>query len=145
MKPMSDRTWNAGYAFHSFSVITTDKEFAFSRRIVPSPATGSNLSAVYTPHIQESLINGVLQGRRQTDPKGASALSNVKMWKLASDILALVDIPGLREALQLSTCRKIKDSKVFEERRRVKEETRTEALKRWIRNVDDEFEVQPES
>ena len=139
MKPLSERTWNAGYAFHAFSVRTTNKEFAFSRRLIPSPAAGSNLSAVYAPKLQESLINGVLQGRKQNDPRGASALSNARMWKLTSSVLALVGAVELKEALQLSSYRRIKDAEAFRDRRCVKEETKTEALQGWVRNVDDGF------
>ncbi len=145
MEPVSGRNWNAGYAFHAFNVVTTEKEFAFSRRRVPSPAAGSNLSAVCTPHLQECLINGVLEGRKQTDPSGGSALCNAHMWRVASNVMALIDMPILQNILQLSTYRRMKDSEAFEDRRQVKEETKNEALSGWVRNVEDDFKVQPGS
>ena len=138
---MSGRKWNAGYAFHAFNVLTTDKEFAFSRRLVSSPAAGSNLSAVYTPHLQECLINGVLQGRKQTDSRGGSALCNAQMWRVASSVAARMGIPILQDVLQLPSYRGLKSSETLEDRKQVKEETKIEALKGWVRNIEDDFEV----
>ena len=145
MKPVSDKTWNTGYAFHAFDIRTTDKEFAFSRRNISSPAAGSNVSAVDTPlSVQESLINGVLQGRRQTDPQGGSALCNAHMWEVASKIVAWTKTPELLITMQIPTYRRLKEAKLLTERRQVKEETRAEALKGWVRNVEDNFGVQHE-
>lgn len=145
MKPVSGRTWNAGYEFHAFHVVTTVEEFAFSRRRASSPVAGSNLSAVCTPNLQESLINGVLEGRKQTDPRGGSALCDAHLWRVASNAMGSIKTPMLQNILQLSTYRRIKDSEAFEDRRQVKEQTKTEALSGWIRNVEDDFEVQPGS
>lgn len=145
MEPMSSRTWNGGYAFHAFNVVTTEREFAFSRRRVPSPAAGSNLSVVYTPRLQECLINGVLEGRKQTDPSGGSALCDAHMWRVASNVMALIDMPILQNILRLSTYRRMKNSEAFEYRKQVKDETKNEALSGWVRNVEDDFGVQPES
>ena len=144
MKPLSDKTWNAGYAFHAFDVLTTDKEFTFSRRSVSSPAAGSNLSAVYTPWVQEFLINGVLQGRKQTDSRGGSALCNVRMWKAASKVVPWTKTPETLIMVQMPTYRELKEAEILAARRQVKEEARTEALKGWIRNVDDDFGVRYE-
>ena len=51
---------------------------------------GCNISGVWTLGLQETLINGVLQGRKQTDPKGASALSKAKIWELFLELHKLV-------------------------------------------------------
>ncbi len=142
MKPVSGRVWNAGYAFRPFVVLATDQEFDFSRRRVSSPAAGSNVSAVYAPRMQESLINGVLQGRKQTDRRGGSALCNANMWNVASSVMAMMEISALRELSLLSTYRGMKNSEALEDRRGVKEETKIEALSGWIRNIEDDFEIQ---
>ncbi len=142
MKPLSGRAWSAGYAFHAFNVVMTDKEFSFSRLHVPSPAAGSNVSAVCTQHLHESVINGVLQGRKQTDPRGASALCNVRMWEVASSVVESIETYALQDKSKLSTYRRIKNSELFEDRRGVKEEAKAEVLKGWVRNVKDDFEVQ---
>ena len=142
MESMSGRVWNADYAFHPFSVLATDKEFDFSRRNVSSPAAGSNVSAVYTPHVEESLINGVLQGRKPTDPRGGSAFSNARMWKAASSVMTMMEISALRELSQFSTYREVKGSKSLADRRQVKEQTKIVALRGWVRNIEDDFDVQ---
>ena len=144
LEPVSNKTWNAGYAFHAFDVRTTDEEFAFSRRSVSLPAAGSNLSAVYNPWLQESLINGVLQGRKQNDPRGGSALCNALMWKAASKVVAWTKTPDLLITMRIPTYRELKEADVLAERRQIKEETRAEALKGWVRNVNDDFDVRHE-
>ena len=50
----------------------------------------SNLAAVHTANASEILINGVLQGRPQLDPRGASCVSRRKMWYSAIEIAETV-------------------------------------------------------
>lgn len=86
MQPIADRIWGDGHAFHPFRVRTTNLDFSYSRRNAMANSKGEskgcNISVVWTLGLQETLINGVLQGRKQTDPKGASALSKAKIWEL---------------------------------------------------------------
>ena len=58
----------------------------------------SNLCAVVTPQKQEILINGVLQGRKQEDPRGASCVSRRKMWEAAEATLARNGMEALQRA-----------------------------------------------
>lgn len=145
MKPVGRKRWTTEYAFHPFKVRTTDKEFVFSRRSSISVSTkvkGSNTSAVFTPRMQETLINGVLQGRKQCDVKGGSILCNERMWEVVFEVAVFLRIPVLNNVLQRSIYSKVKDAEAFEDRRHVKSDTRSLALKGWIPNSGDDFEVQ---
>jgi tRNA-specific adenosine deaminase 1 len=108
------RSEETGYRFEPFEILTTDKEFAFSRRrgsppdqkLVPSSHsttwTATLPSASASSGIEESLIGGVLQGRRAFPPfpsqaldlRGISLLSRKKTWRLAATIaIALLPSP----------------------------------------------------
>ena len=145
MKPVVDAIWPLGYRFTAFKTRTTDREFSFSRRTIAltgiSPK-GSNISSAYHPGLQETLINGVLQGRKQTDLKGGSALCNVEMWKLVSEIVSELNLPALNEMQSFKTYQGFKDGGLLEDRREVKRIVRREALKGWIRNEGDDFPLQ---
>ncbi|KAF2403617.1 tRNA-specific adenosine deaminase [Trichodelitschia bisporula] len=136
--------WNSGYAFRPFEIGTTDLEFAFSRRsgsqdqrLVPS-----NVSAVYTPHTQETLVGGTLQGRKQYDPQGASVISRKSMWAAAVEVATLVPLPSLAESLSQASYRDFKSHRILSERAGVKNDVKEHALKGWVRNVDDTFTLE---
>lgn len=136
MKPVATKTWDEGYAFRSFTVRTTGIEFQYSRRSAKHAderigTNGSNISAVWTPRLQETLINGVLQGRKQIDPKGASALSRRRMMDLSNENTKLLkaSLPSKLEKLELYA--EMKVSIPLQERRRVKQESKRDALKGW--------------
>lgn len=99
----------------------------------------SNVTAVYTAHFQETLIGGVLQGHKQHDPKGASAICRKRMWDIVREVHAIIDIPVTSKA---SGAARYKDLKIFpwlESRRRVKEDVRNIALAGWVRNEGDDL------
>lgn len=75
--------WPDGYSFRPFRIATVSEEFQYSRRLGKLGQTllPSNKSAIYTPYFQEVLIGGVLQGRKKTDPRGASAVSRGRIWR----------------------------------------------------------------
>jgi tRNA-specific adenosine deaminase 1 len=75
--------WPDGYSFRPFRIVTVSDEFQYSRRLGNPGQTllPSNKSAIYTPYFQEVIIGGVLQGRKQADPRGASAVSRRKIWQ----------------------------------------------------------------
>ncbi|EGP88053.1 uncharacterized protein MYCGRDRAFT_71372 [Zymoseptoria tritici IPO323] len=133
-----------GFAFRPFEVKTTKREFEFSRRSPATAARGgprmsSNLSAMYTPRRQEILINGVLQGRKQLDPKAASCVSRRMAWKSVLEVAMLAGIPLLTEALRKKrTYAEMKGCKVLEGRARVKKDVKEMVLKGWVRNEGDE-------
>ncbi|KAI0600614.1 adenosine deaminase/editase [Biscogniauxia sp. FL1348] len=113
------RWWPGGYAFHPFAVATTGREFRFSRRCVadragdgritssnlavawtrpsssPSPTTTTTTTTTTSAAAQttgqlESTLSGVLQGRRQADPRGASFASRRRLWGLAAEVADLL-------------------------------------------------------
>ena len=136
MKPVAGKTWPGGYSYRPFNVRTTELEFDFSRRSLPSSKTeskGSNVSAVWTPNIQETLVNGVLQGRKQADPKGASAVSKRRMWEIVSSAIGKLDKDTTSPVSEL-------ESEAPQQRRLVKDDVTSAALTGWIRNHDDGFE-----
>ena len=134
MLPVVNSTWSADYGFRPFRVETTEITFQYSRRAVGAKfdgCRGSNISAVWNQFHQETLINGVLQGRKQTDRKGASALSRVHIWMLLLKTINLLDVPALRYVLTLSSYLEIKKLPDLEHRRRAKEDVKSKALKSW--------------
>ena len=134
MSPVTGATWPGGYGFRPFRVETTDIDFHYSRRAARTNldlCKGSNISAVWTPRHQETLINGVLQGRKQTDLKGASALSKMQMWTLLLESICLIGLSVLEKLLKTSSYLDMKLSQDLEHRRLVKEQVKCEALKGW--------------
>lgn len=142
MKPITDFKWSGGYSFNPFKFRKTDIDFKFSRRNVLSSATalkGSNICAVYAPKLQESLINGVLQGRKQFEIKGGSALCNARMSKLAYQLLVLLGKPFLSRIQGNIGYQQLKECKLLQNRSKVKDDVRKHALKGWICNFGDDF------
>ena len=139
MLPVVGSTWPAGYSFRPFRVETTNIGFHYSRKAAGTSRTsckGSNISAVWVPRHQETLINGVLQGRKQTDPMGASALSRVRIWNLVLQSIAFIDDSTLRDTLGLPTYSDMKISEHLEHRRRVKNDVKSKALKGWSQSTE---------
>lgn len=138
---VQDRWRSKGFAFRPFEVKTTRREFTFSKRgphVTATSNVSSNLSAVYTPRLQEVLVNGVLQGRKQLDPKGASCASRKMLWRAVLDVALLVGLPALTSTLGNRTYLEMKDSDMLKGRDGVKRDARDLALKGWIRNDGDE-------
>ncbi|KAF2114440.1 adenosine deaminase/editase [Lophiotrema nucula] len=138
--PEVERRWResgSGYRFRPFDVRTTEREYEWSRRRVAEgvKAVPSNLSAVYTPHLQETLIGGTLQGRKQFDPRGASAVCRRSMWKHAAEVAGIVGLPVLIEALGKARYIEVKEDRMMAERRSIKDVVYSEALKGWVRNT----------
>ena len=131
MRSVARASWSGDYAFRPFNVKTTTVEFPFSRRSTASIRKGSNITAVWTPHAQETLVNGVLQGRKQSDPRGASTISRTK---LLSKFLEITSMPSLFERenfLKMCSYKETKNSELLADRREVKNKAKEEALKGW--------------
>jgi tRNA-specific adenosine deaminase 1 len=138
------KQWKGGYRWKTFDVRTTDSEFKWSRRMVPQSAKGvaSNLSAVYTPVWTETLIGGVLQGRKQLDPRGASRVCRRKMWEVALKVGAVVGGEMVVRALGKGRYVDVKSDEGLEERKKVKEDVKSGGLNGWVKNTgDDDFEL----
>ncbi|KAI9852381.1 MAG: hypothetical protein M1838_000903 [Thelocarpon superellum] len=122
---VAGRSWRGSYGFRPFEIKTTDQEFALSRRSGPTgfPLVASNISAVYTPHIQQTLIGGRLAGRKATDLRGASAVSRRGLWSAVAQVVALLGLPALQAAVSGGQGAKygaLKDHELLAPRRRVK-------------------------
>lgn len=144
LKPLADKIWRGGHRFSPFQVVATQREFCSSRRSLSSPSLklkASNISAVYTPRLQESLINGVLQGRKQFDPRGGSALCNARLWKLYSEVANEMALPSIQRMLNLKSYQELKLSEQLRSRLEVKEEVRDEALRVWVPNDGDHLDL----
>ena len=136
--------WEHGYVFHPFAVRTTGLEFEYSRRGSGHREwlryVASNLATAWTCNgLEENLIGGVLQGRKQSDKRAGSAVSREKMWTLVQEIAGQVE-PD-RVLPTLGTYGTLKDGPELTMRSKVKEDVRKEALKGWVRNTgDDDFD-----
>ncbi len=142
MHSLHGKSWDDAFAFYPFIVIATAVEFELSRQAAHGRSAtikGSNISAVHTSHNQEILINGVLQGRGQGDPRGASMLSRKCMADAVFQASSL--LPSPLEGLQCSSYKQLKGSRRLDGRRLVKAEATTEALKGWVRNGVDDFSL----
>lgn len=140
MASLAGKQWpGIGYAFRPFKVRTTTKEFDFSRRTgAGMQVMPSNLSTLYTPRRQEILINGVLQGRKQLDPKGASCVSRKVLLRSVLDVAVMAGTLASTSAWGKRSYREMKLSKALEEREQVKKLVKTESLKGWRRNEGDD-------
>ncbi|KAL7947692.1 adenosine deaminase/editase [Trichoderma barbatum] len=148
MKPVAGKQWAEGYAFKPFNVEATTVEFEFSKRAVQARSkviSASNLAATWSASgYEETILGGVLQGRKQFDIRGASKTSRRQMWiksKELSDKLS-VSHPGLHIGVQqhfssASSYQDIKDGLLLAERRHVKAQVRQLALTGWIQNDGD--------
>lgn len=133
MKPVVGKTWPGGFSYRPFDVRTTLVNFDLSRHHLSSfevQLKSSNTSAVWTPHVQETLINGVLQGRKQNDPRGASAVSRKRMHDLGSCVSNQLDKYSASAVVR-------SDFIAISQRRLVKDDVTRMALKGWIRNCHD--------
>lgn len=144
MKPVAGKQWAGGYRYHPFKIGTTKREFRFSRRsadTVSPSQKGCNISTLWTTRSHETLIGGVLQGRKQIDPMGGTSVCRVKAWRAVLETAALLGIPALVRALSSLDYAELKDTDLLQDCGRVKAETRELALAGWIPNVGDNFEL----
>ncbi|KAL2043235.1 hypothetical protein N7G274_004295 [Stereocaulon virgatum] len=143
MKPMVGKAWSQGYAFRPFQVKTTDLEFTYSRRSTASnpngKSKGCNISAVWNPRYQDTLINGARQGFQLGNMKSASKVSAHKMWM---DFMSInKELGGIRPAdiIQRGHTRDYTGYTIgfrVPTREQVKKDTKKEALKGWDRGAD---------
>ncbi|EKG17284.1 Adenosine deaminase/editase [Macrophomina phaseolina MS6] len=143
--------WPSGYLFRPFQVHTASREFEWSRRSGQPGQTliPCNLSALYTPQRQEVIINGSLQGRKQGDVKGASAVSRRAMWSAVAGVVRQLEHDACPEISQLvgtiaesREYASLKQSPLLLERQQVKDIAKRNALCGWVKNVaDDSFNI----
>ncbi len=138
MGPVVGLEWSGDYSFNPFQFRKTDVEFEFSRR---NASKGSNICAVYNPSLQETLINGVLQGRRQFDIRGASALCDARMCEMVHRISDLLGTPRLQSIRRTVNYEQFKQCELLQARRKTKGDVTRLALNGWVRNDGDDFEL----
>lgn len=150
MKSLDGRHWPGGYSFKPFKIDTTDVEFYFSKRSVMARAekiSASNLAAAWsTSGVEETILGGIIQGRKPFDIRGASRMSRRQMWGTALDLARDLDDNNLRFALDVSTYGDVKEGPLLAARRQVKAEVRGTALAGWVKNEgDSRFKIDPSS
>lgn len=138
MGVLRGRDWGGGYAFRPFRVSTTEVEFQFAK--AETSAVGSNISAVWVRgRGAETLIGGVLQGRKQfSGARGASMLCKARIWKAVSGVAAIVGIRVVQMAVDVAVYGALKEGASMTARNEAKEQTRA-ALGGWERNGGDSF------
>jgi tRNA-specific adenosine deaminase 1 len=148
MKGVVGKGWGDGYAFNAFQIRTTSREFAFSRRqdiSMGNKLVPSNISASWTPYHMETLIGGVLQGRKQGDIRGASRTCKRRMWEVALEISELVKATQVENCLKKAMYTDVKLDPLLAEREEAKQFARQEVLDGWVRDTGDErFSIQAE-
>lgn len=137
MRAVAKSAWSEGYAFRPFSVKTTAIDFAYSRRNAASACKGCNIAAVWTPYVQETLVNGVLQGRKQTDPRGASLLSKARFWDAFLQLRSVLGKGGQEIVTPVNDYEDFKRSNALKTRREVKNKATEVALKGWNQRSND--------
>lgn len=142
---VQERWKQHGFSFKPFNVQTTRREFEFSKRYLNSQATSaapdavpSNRSCVFTIQGTEVLVNGVLEGRKLYDPRGASMLSRRKMWKSTLGVAAALGLPALSYLSAKYSYDELKRNLDVLGRGEVKSDVRRLALKGWERNGGDD-------
>ncbi|PMD27891.1 hypothetical protein NA56DRAFT_696909 [Hyaloscypha hepaticicola] len=161
LAPLKGKTWVGGYSFQEFKVLTTEKEFAYSRRQALKPGeklVPSNIASIsgLSPVDSETLIGGTLQGRKQFSLPGASRICKRRMWQLVLSVASiacqhvlindrdnrkpeenedkLVADHALVKSLKAKTYAEVKEGNLLKERMKVKREVRETALMGWVRN-----------
>lgn len=147
-----------GREFHAFRVQTTKTEFEYSRRAMAGKRIiASNIAATWSTHFEETLISGILQGRKSGDFQGASKVSRRHMvhllLRLTNNALLLhktnlddinLDVTrGLRQLIDVTHYSGLKDVSMLQERKHAKETVISLALHGWVRNVSDNFSLVP--
>lgn len=140
MKKIAERldVWKDGYGFDPFQAVATDLEFDYSKRskIGHNGLVPSNKCIIWSPYFKETIINGVLQGRKASDKNAASLISRRQMWH-AVDLLTPIT--------PHTQYRSIKKHHALIERTRVKNDV-VDALGGWIPNDgDDVFSLAQEA
>jgi tRNA-specific adenosine deaminase 1 len=140
--------WKGGYSFHPFKAVATTREFPWSRRghLGVEKFIASNISAISTPHIGETLINGILQGHKMSHipSRGASLISRRGLWSAVAAILSLPNMTMKARIPRDSIYKEIKSQELLRPRNQVKTDVKTFALKNWKPNeADDGWTLPP--
>ncbi|KAF5138210.1 tRNA-specific adenosine deaminase 1 [Metarhizium anisopliae] len=135
-------SWPGGYQFRPLTVETTDEEFELSRKTIRERSENiapSNIAAAWSATgVEETILGGVIQGRKPFDVKGASKMSRRQLWLAAREVSnSLNGYGGIRQLLSSKTYQDVKNGELLADRRLVKQHVRTTALAGWIPNLGD--------
>lgn len=135
-----------GYKFHPLGIKTTTIEFEFSRRVMGDrKIVASNIASVWSSSFEETLIGGILQGRKIGDPRGASQISRRQMAMLLLQVVNVIismPIDGtecFRKLINSHNYSSLKHTDLLAARRNAKKKIIHVALQGWIKNVEDNF------
>lgn len=139
LKRLKDVETRGGYAFRPFKALTTSKEFQYSRRSLgpngeqPKP---SNIAMAWSPHHDETIIGGIRQGCKLSNPVKDEAASKTSRWKVWQTIEA--DRKG--ESCIARDYAGIKAKKRLSSRRDAKKAIRSVMMqgKPWLSNIGDD-------
>ncbi|KAH7158073.1 adenosine deaminase/editase [Dactylonectria estremocensis] len=140
MKPLVGRQWPGGYSFNGFVTETTDLEFEYSKRSVKSRVdriSATNIAAAWSHSgVEETIMGGVIQGKKPFIPKGASRMSRRGTWEAARDLAHNLGQQGSSTAAYLGfgTYHDVKNGLLLVERRHVKDQVRETVLTGWVKN-----------
>lgn len=139
MAALKDKKWGGNLAFRPFKIESTNLEFEYSRRSVAERAdeiSASNLATVWTVSgVEETILGGVIQGRKAFDPRGASKTSRLQMLSAAVSLGGrLAPVHDSLHDLSQCSYREVKEIAALRRRREVKQEVQVSALAGWIKN-----------
>lgn len=141
MKQLVGKEWPGGYSFRAFTTGTTDHEFDYSKRSVMSRSdkiSTSNLAAAWSHSgVEETLLAGVVRGRKPFAVNGASCMSRRSMWETSRHLAEHLGqrYSDLARYLGAGAYKEVKEGELLTDRRKVKEDVRTTALAGWVRNI----------
>ena len=145
LQPHTTGEWEGKYSYRPLEVKISCQEYQWSRRRREDvqKLQASNTSAVYTIYNQEVLVNGVLQGRKQKDPRGASSLCRRNLWRSVIEALTCSGLPEIAVTLSRITYGELKDNTRLSYRKKVKSDVQLNVLRGWAKNVkDDDFRIE---
>ena len=129
-------SWEGNFTYHPLRIQVTSREYPWSRRNRGNVRkfVASNTSAVYTKYNQEVLVNGVLQGRKQKDPRGAGLLCRRNLWRSIIEALISSGLSDAAVTLSQVSYEELKDDARLACRTKVKLDVQSNVLRGWINN-----------
>lgn len=152
LKCLEGCSWSEGYSFRPFGIETTAVEFSSSRKAVAErdvKISPSSVGAAWSSSgFEETIVAGVLQGRKQSDARAASRMSRKQMWMAAKDLAAQLGdgYTNIQSALGRKAYADLKEDNILAARTQVTARARTWGLSGWMQNQgDSDFYIDVES
>lgn len=131
--------WKGNLVYHPLRIQTSLREFDWSRRNHEQVQKyiASNTSTVYTIYNRELLVNGVLQGRKQKDARGASSICRKHLWQSVLESLSHTRLTDAANSWSKVSYGDLKNDRVMATRTKVKLDVRTNVLRNWVKNIEE--------